>query len=314
MRYNKNKFLHMKGKQLGDNIMNFDEIGFIGLGLIGGSIAKKIKELYPQAKIIATAGHLQTITEAYEEGLIANDKLLPLADFSDCDLIFLCAPVQRNLNYLTQLKDIIKKDSYITDVGSTKGDIHRKVMELGLEEHFIGGHPMTGSEKTGIRNANPAILRNAYYIITPTTKTPASVISQFREFVAALGAIPMVLDYDTHDRSTASISHLPHIIAYSLVNLVKDLDDESQTMKTIAAGGFKDLTRIASSSPVMWQNICISNKDQLLSLMDSYTDKLQEIRRYIEASDEPQILSFFQSAKEYRDSIKSPHGSNIHES
>lgn len=296
-------------------IMN--KIGFIGLGLIGGSIAKKIRQNCPHTTIIATAGRQATITEAYAQGIIDNNQLLALSEFSDCDYIFLCAPVQRNLEYLAELKPIIRKDCYITDVGSTKTDIHREVIRLGLERNFIGGHPMTGSEKTGIVNANPAILVNAYYIITPTAQTPPEDVELFANFVRSLGSIPLILDYETHDHATAAISHLPHMIAYSLVNLVQDQDDEHETMKTIAAGGFKDLTRIASSSPVMWQNICLSNREQLLKLMDDYMDKFLEIRHFIAESDCKGMLSFFQSAKDYRDSISVPSASNdclsIHE-
>ena len=229
--------------------MAFQTIGFIGLGLIGGSIAKKMKSNQPDIKIYATAHHKETIQEAYREGLIENNDLLPLSAFSDCDYIFLCAPVQRNLAYLRQLKDIIRSDCYITDVGSTKTEIHEEVIRLGMEANFIGGHPMTGSEKTGILSATNTLLENAYYIITPTALTPKKEISEFRDFVLSLGAIPLILDYKIHDYSTAAISHLPHMIAYSLVNLVHQIDDDKETMKTIAAGGFKDITRIASSSP-----------------------------------------------------------------
>ena len=114
--------------------MDFSKIGFIGLGLIGGSIAKTIKCLYPDTELIATAGHLDTITEAYKDHTIANDSLLTLSAFADCDVIFLCCPVKQNLIYLEELKDILRKDCIITDVGSVKGDIHREVIALGLEE------------------------------------------------------------------------------------------------------------------------------------------------------------------------------------
>lgn len=127
--------------------MHFDKVGFIGLGLIGGSIARKMKENNPKVSIIATAGHQQTIADAFGLGLIDNNELLELNSFKDCDVIFLCAPVNKNIEYLTQLKNIIKDDCIITDVGSTKTQIHEKVIELGLERNFIGGHPMTGSEK-----------------------------------------------------------------------------------------------------------------------------------------------------------------------
>lgn len=286
--------------------MAFQTIGFIGLGLIGGSIAKKMKSNQPDIKIYATAHHKETIEEAYREGIIENNELLPIHAFCDCDYIFLCAPVQRNLDYLHQLKEIINPKCCITDVGSTKTEIHEEVIRLGMEANFIGGHPMTGSEKTGILSATTTLLENAYYIITPTSKTPDDRLSEFRDFVLSLGAIPLILDYKTHDYSTAAISHLPHMIAYSLVNLVQQIDDENETMKTIAAGGFKDITRIASSSPVMWQNICASNREPILSLMDQYIALLTSLRGLIDVSDEQKLLAFFQHAKDYRDSITLP--------
>ena len=283
--------------------MNFKKIGFIGLGLIGGSIAKKIKLSHPDCEIIATARRQETITEAYEMNLISNNELLSLEEFSDCDLIFLCAPVEKNLDYLRKLKDIISDHTLITDVGSTKTQIHKEVIELGLEKQFIGGHPMTGSEKTGISNANEYLLENAYYIITPTAVSTQEEIDEFYAFVEELGSIPMVLDYEAHDYATASISHLPHMIAYTLVNLVKDIDDEHETMKTIAAGGFKDITRIASSSPVMWESICMTNQEQLIKLMDKYIESLSELREDIQSSSSQTLLNKFQSAKDNRDSL-----------
>ena len=283
--------------------MQLKKIGFIGLGLIGGSIAKKIKANHPDCEIIATARRLETITEANEMNLISNDILLPLSAFADCDLIFLCAPVEKNLDYLHELKEIVSTNTIITDVGSTKTQIHKEVISLGLEKQFIGGHPMTGSEKTGISNANEYLLENAYYIITPTKENTQEQIDQFYSLVKELGSIPLVLDYEEHDYATASISHLPHLIAYTLVNLVKDIDDENETMKTIAAGGFKDITRIASSSPVMWESICKTNQTQIIKLMDQYLSSLSELRKDIEIADSQTLLDKFQSAKDYRDSI-----------
>lgn len=283
--------------------MKLEKIGFIGLGLIGGSIAKKIKINHPDCKIIATARRQETISEAFDMGLITNRELLSLDTFSECDIIFLCAPVEKNLDYLRELKDVISEHTIITDVGSTKTQIHKEVIKLGLEKQFIGGHPMTGSEKTGISNANEYLLENAYYIITPTAQNTQQQIDDFYTLVKELGSIPMVLDYEAHDYATASISHLPHMIAYTLVNLVKDIDDENETMKTIAAGGFKDITRIASSSPIMWESICMTNQEQLLKLMDKYIDSLNELRSDIEAKSSQVLLDKFQSAKDYRDSI-----------
>lgn len=286
--------------------MSFQKIGFIGLGLIGGSIARTIKKKYPSVTLIATARHQDTITEAYEAGTISNARLLSLADFSDCDYIFLCTPVQQNLLYLEELRDIISPACIITDVGSVKTDIHQAVISLVMEEHFIGGHPMCGSERTGFANATDHLLENAYYIITPTSRVEDSRVSDFKALVESLGSIPMILDYKKHDYATAAISHLPHIIASSLVNLVSDLDDDSQTMRTIAAGGFKDITRIASSSPEMWQNICLSNREQILRLMDAYIESLTDIRRMVFQEQAEDMMAFFQNSKDYRDSITAP--------
>ena len=283
--------------------MSLNKIGFIGLGLIGGSIAKKLRSLHPNLTIIATSGHETTIQNAYEEHLISNQTLCKIEDFKDCDYIFLCTPVQKNIEYLRQLKDVISSDCIITDVGSVKTEIHREVIALGLEEHFIGGHPMAGSEKTGLSNATDSLLENAYYIITPTAHTSDEKLQEFTELVKSLDAIPMVLDYELHDYATAAISHLPHIIAYSLVNLVRESDDANGTMKIIAAGGFKDITRIASSSPIMWENICLSNQEQILKLMDSYIKVLSETRNDIAAKNGAVLMEQFTAAKDYRDSI-----------
>ena len=172
-----------------------------------------------------------------------------------------------------------------------------------MEDVFIGGHPMTGSEKTGYANATSYLLENAYYILTPTAKTAPDTLHAFQQYIASLGAQTLILGYEEHDYATASISHLPHVIAATLVNLISSIDNDDETMKTIAAGGFRDITRIASSSPVMWQHICLSNRDQILKLIDRYTDALGDIRTLVENKDTEKIFDFFSTAKDYRDSI-----------
>lgn len=286
--------------------MPFKKIGFIGLGLIGGSIARKIRLNDPDVKIYASARRQETIDKAYSLKIIDNERSFAVSEFADCDYIFLCTPVIYNIGYLKELKPIIKPDCIITDVGSTKTEIHEEIIRLGLERNFIGGHPMTGSEKTGIENADEHLLENAYYIITPTAENTQNQIEEFRSFVSSLGSIPLILDYQKHDFATASISHLPHMISYSLTNLVQDIDDQDETLKTIAAGGFRDMTRIAASSPVMWQNICESNREQLLTLMDMYISEFTKLKASIENSEKDTLIDYFQSAKDYRDSLFIP--------
>lgn len=294
--------------------MPFQKIGFIGLGLIGGSIAKTLKAKYPGITLIAAARHPKTLEEAHDAGVISNASPLPLTAFADCDCIFLCTPVQQNIRYLEALKDVVSPACIITDVGSVKSDIHRAVVSYGMEQCFVGGHPMCGSEKTGFANSTDHLLENAYYIITPTAKSDRAKVEAFYRLVEGLGSIPLILDYETHDYATAAISHLPHVIASSLVNLVSSLDDESGTFRTIAAGGFKDITRIASSSPVMWQHICLSNCEQITKLIDAHIASMEKIRDAIGREDKDEILSFFQSAKDYRDSITLPASGAISQS
>ena len=283
--------------------MTSKKIGFIGLGLIGGSIAKAIRQYYPEYDIIAFDKNKESLALAVQEGTIHTACSSIDDNFRGCTYIFLCAPVNYNAAYLSQLKSLIDSDCILTDVGSVKTSIHKEVIRLGMEESFIGGHPMAGSEKSGFMNSKAHLIENAYYILTPTTKTSPERLEEFRSLVTQLGAVALVLDYHLHDYATAAISHLPHIIAYSLVNLVKKSDDADETMKTIAAGGFKDLTRIASSSPVMWQNICQSNSEQIVRLIDAYEEMLEKTKHDILSSDADALLQDFQSAKDYRDSI-----------
>lgn len=278
-------------------------IGFIGLGLIGGSIAKAVRHFYPNIHIIATSGHKETLELALSENLIDEGCSAVGESFSKCDYIFLCAPVSYNAKYLTDLKPVIKKDCIITDVGSTKTDIHTRVIELDMEENFIGGHPMAGSEKTGLDNSKKHLIENAYYVITPSAKVSEDAVKDYVEFIESLKALPLVLDYRQHDYITAAISHLPHLIAAGLVNLVKHNDNEEQYMKKVAAGGFKDITRIASSSPVMWEQICMTNHENISKLLGKYIDSMQEIKDSLDSVRGQDIYDLFEESRDYRNSI-----------
>ena len=277
--------------------------GFVGLGLIGGSIAKAIRQNLPDTKIIAYDINSDTLSLAKKEG-IADIVLENIDDaFSECDYLFLCAPVSKNDENLKTLSGLISKDCTITDVGSVKTDIHFHIEALGLSSQFIGGHPMAGSERIGFVNSKAILLENAYYILTPTGDVSEEKISSYKKLVHTMGAIPLILSFQEHDYVTAAISHLPHVIASSLVNLVHASDSKEGIMKLIAAGGFKDITRIASSSPVMWQQICLTNTENIVSLLDDYIKALQIIREKLQIRDAEALFEFFQSARNYRESF-----------
>lgn len=281
--------------------------GFIGFGLIGGSIARAMKLRFDNTKIIAFNYYKDrtntSLEMALEDGTIDLISTDLAKDFCQCDLIFLCCPVLTNIQYLKELKNIIKPTCIITDVGSVKGNIHEAVHEFNMESQFIGGHPMAGSEKTGYANSNAIILENAYYILTPSKQMEQSKIDFLYNLVKRIGSIPLIMDADEHDDVVAAISHVPHLIASSLVNMVKESDDPDEKMRLLAAGGFKDITRIASSSPIMWQNICLTNTRSIQKFLKRYISTLTNINNALSESAETYLYDFFESAREYRDNI-----------
>ena len=278
-------------------------IGFIGLGLIGGSIAKAIRKFHPDYHILAYARHKETLAAALNSGVI--DGVLEKEDerYKTCDYIFLCAPVEYNIEYLKYLKTVISDSCIITDAGSVKGPIHEAVEKLEMDHCFIGGHPMAGSDRIGFINSKAVLLENAYYILTPTDSVPENKVTDYKNLVQQLGAIPMILEPAQHDYVTAAVSHLPHIIAASLVNLVRDKDSADGLMKMIAAGGFKDITRIASSSAAVWQQICLTNTENISTLLSSYIASLQGIQQELNAKSGDDLYELFDSARIYRDSF-----------
>lgn len=278
-------------------------VGFIGLGLIGGSIAKSLKKADSSIYIIAYNRSKEPLMQALSEGVIDESVFDVNDSFNKCDIIFLCTPVEYNSFYLSKVASVIKDGCIITDVGSVKGYIHTTVKELGLEHCFIGGHPMAGSEKTGYAASNSLLLENAYYPVTPTTMTTDEALNLYIKLIRLTGAIPIVLDPQTHDYAVAGISHVPHLIASSLVNLIKNNDTSDELMKSLAAGGFKDITRIASSSPEVWSQICMANPVQISLFLDKYISELTKIKGFIDSQNRDAISDMFADSREYRNSI-----------
>ncbi len=288
------------------------ELGFIGFGLIGGSIARALKKQQLDISIkVYTRRQNPELQTGVEEGII--DELLYEIDenFSTCDVIFLCAPVLKNLDFLPVLKPLIKSDCILTDVGSVKQGICERARELGLARQFIGGHPMAGSEKTGYANSTDILLENAYYLLTPLPENPPESLALMKELVSYTGANCVVLPSRDHDRITAAISHVPHIIAVTLVNMVRANDNEEENMKAFAAGGFKDITRIASSSPEMWQDICLANGESIDHFLSYFQEQLQQFRRMISEQNGNAIRQEFHVAGDYRNSIPTKKSSVI---
>lgn len=278
-------------------------IGFIGLGLIGGSVAKSIRRIFPAYDIIGFDTDKETMLQALSDGTLTDYTENITKKIPDCNYIFLCAPVHYNIEYLSILKPLINENCILSDVGSVKQDIYDAVKQLQLGEHFIGGHPMVGSERSGYDACSDRLIENAYYFITPSDIVTKERIDEFVTFIGDLGAIPIQYSPIEHDKITSYISHIPHVIAASLVNLVKSADSPDGILKALAAGGFKDITRIASSNPVVWEHILLSNPDNIVAGLKEYIELLNKMIYDISSGDAADINNFFASSRDYRDSI-----------
>jgi len=282
--------------------------GIIGLGLIGGSLAKALKVKCGYTRISAVNRSLAPLEQARKEGVVddfavesglSGDTLRDL--FGDCEVIFLCAPVDRIPGYAERLIGVIQPECILTDVGSTKMSINQ-YMASKSPVCFIGGHPMAGSEKTGYNNAVHYLFENAFYILAPMPWVPETAVCKLIQIIGRLGAIPMRMTPAAHDAAVAAVSHAPHVIASALVNSVQSLDI-SGDLHALAAGGFKDLTRIASSNPEIWQAISLENRVELLNALRSFMDKLKLFTEYLDNKDSEAISRFFAGARAYRDSF-----------
>lgn len=279
------------------------KVAIIGLGLIGGSLARALKERLWVKEIIAVNRSSESLKQAMEDGVVDKGFTEVSRDVLDADIIFLCTPVKKTMEYLDLLKDSLKPGCILTDVGSTKAEIVSYAESLPGVADFIGGHPMAGTEKTGYAAGFSHLFENAYYVLTPSRHCPEEALCLMIELVEGIGSIPVVMDPGQHDRVTASISHVPHLIASALVNMVKELDGDSGKMHTLAAGGFKDITRIASASPEMWENIILSNKARVSEILGCYIDLLKAYQGYVDEGNSEEINKIFRESKAFRDTF-----------
>lgn len=280
-----------------------NKIGIIGLGLIGGSIARSLKRNGRNYILSAWDKDKEMLDQARRDGVIDCAVENLESGFQDIDILFFCVPVYAMKSILQKLLPSLSPGCILSDVGSTKGDVLSLVKELDLEKRFIGGHPLAGSEKSGYPSSKANLFENAYYCITPTESSSQENLDDIKTIINDMGAIPLVLSSEEHDRATAAISHVPHVVAALLVNMVGHLDGPENHMKTLAAGGFKDITRIASSSPELWAGICLSNREVILNTLASLENLLHTFEKDLKEGEQFGIQSFFKSARTLRDTF-----------
>ena len=278
-----------------------------GLGLIGASMALGIKRDHPDYKILGYNRSQASRDIALERGIIdrGTDDLASFAPLAD--VIILTLPIKQTIAFIQELADLNLKDGVIiSDAGSTKAAIVEVAEEYlaGKPVRFVGAHPMAGSHKTGAASADVNLFENAYYIFTPSSLTSSDTLEEMKDLLSGLHARFIEIDAKEHDRVTSQISHFPHILASGLMEQTAVYAQEHEMTRRFAAGGFRDMTRIAESEPGMWTSILLSNRETILERIEDFKNRLDEIGQAISKGEEEQIWNFFNQAREQRQAME----------
>lgn len=284
-----------------DNKKEFGNVLIVGLGMIGGSFAKSLKQ-QGLATLYGADRRAGELTLGVSTGVIDHPAQLDETTISNMDIIILATPVRAMESVLSEIKPFIKATTLVTDVGSTKGSVVAAAVKVFGEApaNFIPSHPIAGAEKSGVLAANPHLFEKHMAIITPLPYSDPELLDRLHRLWRAVGADVVSMDVDHHDHVLAASSHLPHLLAYTLVDALANAE-RSQDIFRFAAGGFRDFTRIASSDPVMWRDVFLANKDATLTTLDLFTERLAEMRQAIVDGDGASMYGVFTRAKSARD-------------
>ena len=289
---------------MGKNFGGFKGILIIGLGLIGGSLALSLKREGYKGKIYGFDLNENRVKiakemEAIDEGFTSFDDI----PWEDIDLVILATPVKTFLDIAKKIKPYLKEGTIISDVGSVKGDLVKQLEEIFKPFKFIGAHPIAGTEKEGVENAVIGLFKNKKLILTIDEEDEDT--KRLEELWSDLGAKVEVMNPDLHDFVFASVSHLPHAVAFALVDSLITLSKETGIDLFLYPGaGFKDFTRIAASSPVIWKDIFLQNKKDVLHTIDEFINSMRKLREYIEKEDEEKLLKLLEESREKRLSLE----------
>lgn len=280
------------------------KIAVIGVGLIGGSLCLAIKRRWPGVKVVGYHRDLDRLKQALKLRVIdeATDDLNGLC--AGADFIFICTPVSNIIDQVKAIRPHLNDGTIVTDVGSTKRSIvYDAERLLAGKADFIGGHPLAGSEQKGVLGASASLFQSAIYILTPTPNTSPAAFQRLHGLLTQLGARIVALSPEKHDQVVAIVSHLPHLLAASLINLAARSAKETENILFFAAGGFRDMTRIAAGDPDLWVDISLENKEAILQALDDFISELSSLRRVLDKSDAAELLNDLAQAKELRQSL-----------
>ena len=281
-----------------------NRLAIIGVGLIGGSLARALREKGEVGEIVGIGRGEANLKRAMELGVVDRYTTDPCAGVRDADLVFLAVPVCSIAATMERIAPFLAPGCVVTDGGSVKEGVVAPcegLMPAGV--HFVGGHPIAGTEHSGVAASFATLYRGKRCIVTPTSRTDSGALEKVVRMWEIAGSEVILMDVVKHDRVVAAISHLPHMVAYSLVNAVEGYDRFDESILRYSAGGFRDFTRIASSDPDMWRDIALMNREAILEMMDSFSGYFAQLRSLVEKGDGEGMRRFFEESKKSRDAI-----------
>jgi cyclohexadieny/prephenate dehydrogenase len=283
----------------------FETIALIGIGLIGSSIAREIKDKGLAGSVVVSTRSEATLKRAQELGLGDRYTTSAAEAVKDADLVIVSVPVGASGTVAAEIAPNLKPGAIVTDVGSTKGSvIAQMVPHMPPGVHFIPGHPIAGTEYSGPDAGFIGLFKGRWCILTPLPDTDETAKAKLRTFWETLGSMVDDMDPEHHDKVLAIVSHLPHIIAYNIVGTADDLEavTESEVIK-YSASGFRDFTRLAASDPTMWRDVCLHNKDAILEMLSRFSEDLAYLQRAIRWGDGDKLFDLFTRTRAIRRSI-----------
>lgn len=270
--------------------------------MIGGSLSLAIKAKSLAREVYGVDRDSETLSKAQKLKVIDRGVRDLPSCIPDADLVVIATPVGQSLQVAQEVLPLMKADSILTDVGSVKTELVEGLRgEIPAGRHFLGGHPIAGTERSGVEAAFATLFEDTNCILTPTPETSAYALDKVKRLWEMVGSQVIIMDPDHHDQVFAAVSHLPHMVAYSLVKTVAEIDGGQGELFLYTGGGFRDFTRIASSHPEMWRDICLNNQENILKALNSYRNSLELLEKAIREKDGQLLYQFFLSAKEARD-------------
>ncbi|MBB4291931.1 cyclohexadieny/prephenate dehydrogenase [Rhizobium leguminosarum] len=285
--------------------VQFDRIALIGIGLIGSSLAYDIRRLGLAREIVVATRSADTLKRAEELGLGDRYTTSSADAVKEADLVIVSVPVGASESVAKEISGSLKPGAIVTDVGSTKASVIAQMLpHMPDNVHFIPGHPLAGTEKSGPDAGFPGLFEGRWCIFTPVAGTDEAAMKRLRSFWEALGSKVDEMDAEHHDKVLAIVSHLPHIIAYNIVGTADDLETvtESEVIK-YSASGFRDFTRLAASDPTMWRDVCLHNRDAILEMLARFSEDLAYLQRAIRWGEGDKIFELFTRTRAIRRSI-----------